>query len=483
MRLRSTAMALTLTLAVAACGRSSTKDAAPSTAPGGATTTPSAQPGLDQGGFGDLGVVCQNAKDATVLKATDVGVTASEIDVTTFSDPGYAGAKGLNQELFDTATAFANWCNQHGGINGRKINVTLADGKLFEAQQRMVEACDAKTFMAVGGGNVFDDNMQKDRLSCKYGAIPQVAGYLVTGIAADSELTKQPVPNPGNQQPVGSYLYLKKAFPASMDHIGILTGQLPTTEVVAKRNQEALVQLGDKVVYNGEYPPAGADNWRPYVAAMQAAGVKGLYWVGQPALLGTMLSQAKGLGLKLDWVQTDANHYDQVLFDSAKPVEAADGVYVRSAFAPFIGVSDAAMNPATKQYIDMVNQFAGSSKKVAYLGDQALSAWLLWAKGASSCGADLTRDCVWAALDKVTSWTGGGLHAAQDPGTGKAANCYVLFEAKTGKFIEADISPNDGIYNCDKQNVVELKGNYGAGAKCPNPAYKSDPKPSTCGTK
>jgi hypothetical protein len=29
---------------------------------------------------------------------------------------------------------------------------------------------------------------------------------------------------------------------------------------------------------------------------------------------------------------------------------------------------------------------------------------------------------------------------------------------------------------------VELKGDYGEGAKCPNPEYANDPKPSTCGT-
>jgi ABC-type branched-subunit amino acid transport system substrate-binding protein len=489
-RLRSIAIALTLPLVIAACGRSSTNTATPSSDNGGGTgtTVAGSQAGLDQGGFGDLGVICKKASDPSALKATDVGVKADEIDVTTFSDPGFSGAKGLNQEMFDTAVAFANWCNKFGGINGRKIKVTLADGKLFESEQRMVEACDAKTFMAVGGGSVFDDTMQKDRMDCSSGAIPQVAGYLVTATASDSELTKQPVPNPGTTQPVGAFLWLKKTFPDTWDHIGVLTGQLPTTEVVAKRNEEALATIGGKVVYSGEYPPAGTDNWRPYVAAMQSKGVRGLYWVGQPQGLAQMLSAAKGLGLKLDWVQSDANHYDDVLFKNANPVSAVDGVTVRSAFAPFL--SGVKMTTATQQYVDMVQQYdtctsavvnCTAEKKIAYLGDQALSAWLLWAKATDSCGADVTRDCVWAALDKVQTWTGGGLHAETFPGSGKASPCFIVFLAKNGKFTQPDISPTDGIYNCDEQNIVPLKKNYGAGAKCPNPAYKSDPKPSTCG--
>ncbi len=437
-------------------------------------------------------MLCKKASDPSALKATDVGVKADEIDVTTFSDPGYSGAKGLDQELFDTAAAFTNWCNSFGGINGRKIHVTLADGKLFESQQRMVEACDAKTFMAVGGGSVFDDTMQKDRLGCKSGAIPQVAGYLVTVTASDSDLTKQPLPNPGNSQTVGAYNYLKQKFPQDWSHIGIMTGEIATTEVVAKRNQEALEGMGAKIVYNGLYPPQGTDNWRPYVSAMQAKGVKGLYWVGQPAGLGQMVSAAKGLGLKLDWIQTDANHYDPTLFTNANPQSAANGIYVRSAIAPFL--PGAPMNAVTSQYVQLVKQndactsavsttggtACTATKKIAYLGDQSMSAWLLWAKGVDACGANVTRDCVWAQLNKVTSWTGGGLHAETNPGTGVAPACYVLFEAQNGKFTMPNINADNGIYNCDPSNVVALKGNYGKGAKCPNPAYASDPIPSKC---
>ncbi len=486
------AIALTIPLIAAACGRSSTNTAPPPSNGNGSGTTASSQ-GLADGAFGNLGVVCQKAKDPSALKATDVGVTANSINVTTFSDPGYPGAAGLDQELFDTAVAFTNWCNSFGGLNGRKIHVTLADGALTQSEQRMVEACDAGTFMAVGGGSVFDDTMQKDRLGCKTGAIPQVAGYLVTVTASDSDLTKQPLPNPGNEQTVGAYNYLKTKFPQDWAHIGIMTGQLPTTETVAQRNQEALQGMGAKIVYNGLYPPQGASDWRPYVSAMQSHGVKGLYWVGQPAGLGQMLSAAKGLGLKLDWIQTDANHYDPVLFDNSKPVSVANGVYVRSAISPFLPGEKA--NAVTQQYEQMVQQYdtctadvsttgpskCKETKKVAYLGDQAMSAWMLFAQGVNACGADVTRDCVWAALNKVNSWTGGGLHAQTDPGTGEAPTCYVLFLAQDGKFvIPSDFHATQDIYNCDPSNVVKLHGNYGTGAKCPNAAFKSDPIPSKC---
>ena len=64
-------------------------------------------------------------------------MTADSIQVSTFSDPGFQGRLGLNQEMFDTAEAFSKWCNDHGGINGRKIVLKERDAKLTEFQQRV----------------------------------------------------------------------------------------------------------------------------------------------------------------------------------------------------------------------------------------------------------------------------------------------------------------------------------------------------------
>jgi hypothetical protein len=106
---------------------------------------------------------------------------------------------------------------------------------------------------------------------------------------------------------------------------------------------------------------------------------------------------------------------------------------------------------------------------------------LLFAKAADECGAELTRDCVWEKAQAITEWTGGGLHAPQDLKTKNASNCFALLKVANGKFtLDNGIKPTDGIFNCTEGNVVKLKGDYGTGAKCPNPAYASDPKPSTC---
>ena len=128
-------------------------------------------------------------------------MTADSLQVSTFSDPGFQGRLGLNQELFDTADAFTSWCNEHGGIHGRKIVLEKRDAKLAEYQQRVIEACDQGDFFMVGGGAVFDDTGQQDRLAC---GLPAIPGYVVTPAAIEADLSIQPVPIPNNEDPLAS---------------------------------------------------------------------------------------------------------------------------------------------------------------------------------------------------------------------------------------------------------------------------------------
>ena len=73
----------------------------------------------------------------------------------------------------------------------------------------------------------------------------------------------------------------------------------------------------------------------------------------------------------------------------------------------------------------------------ALLGVQAWSAWLLFAEAAKACGSDLTRRCVYEHAKQIHDWTGGGLHAATDPGANRRRGCYLLIEAN------AKVGPGD----------------------------------------
>ena len=126
-RKRWIVVAMCIAVLTAGCGRS---DDSSEGDDGSTTTTVStAQPA--SGDFGSLTDVCQPG-DATGATAT--GVTDDEIRIATFSDAGFSGRPGLNQEFFDTAEVFSKWCNDAGGINGRKIVVDEHDAALTEVQ-------------------------------------------------------------------------------------------------------------------------------------------------------------------------------------------------------------------------------------------------------------------------------------------------------------------------------------------------------------
>jgi ABC-type branched-subunit amino acid transport system substrate-binding protein len=474
--LRWLAMVAVVALVASACGRSDNNASGDDSGGGGSSTTPTtAQQAA--GSFGDIKEpICGPAK-GTNTPNSDVGVTANSVQVSTFSDPGFVGRPGLNQELFDTATAFAGWCNAAGGINGRKIVLKKRDAKLTEFQQRVIEACQQKDFAMVGGGAVFDDTGQKERLAC---GLPTIAGYVVTPQASEADLTYQPVPNPLGTLSDGDWKWLGEQFPDATKKVAAITGAISTTQTVLRRYQEAMKDLGWKVVYSDTYNPNGESNWRPKAEGIKSSGAKALVWVGEPKFLGQLMKALSDIGYKLDFVRADANQYDPLLTSTAGV--AADGVYVRSVFYPFLDPTEAKKNPATQQYLDIMNKYAGSNAKIALLGIQGLSAWVLFAKAASECGTDLTRDCVWQKIGQIHDWTGGGLQAGQDVGNSKPSTCFSELVVKGGQFQLADVHPNQGIYLCKDGDLLAIKGDYGSGAKCPNPAYASDPKPSNCGS-
>lgn len=449
-KFRWLALLLALALVAAACGRSDDKSSgggsSTSTTSGSSTQTTSDT-------FGTLNKVCQGG-NATGSPAQ--GVTPTSVKIGVFSDPGFSGRPGLNQELFDTATVFSKWCNDNGGINGRKIEVDDHDAALTNVKAQMTSAC-ADDFMLVGGGAVFDQDGVKTRLEC---LMPDIAGYLVSPEARGADLAVQPVPNAVTTIPSGDMKYLAKKYPDGAKNYGVLAGDIATTKVVGEQYAELANSLGWHQVYNDVYPAIGVSDWTQYAQAIKSSGVKGLIWVGEPEFLAKLEQALNNIGYAPDFIRTDANHYDRKLIDNGGAA-IKDNVFVRSVFYPF---EEAGKNPATKQYLDLFAKYLPNGKNRTYLGLQAMSAWLLFAQAAKACGNDLTRKCVYDNAKKVTSWTGGGLHAQTDPGAGTAPFCFTVEQATPKGFVRVkDLNPNQGIFHCDPKDVYKLKKDYGQG--------------------
>jgi hypothetical protein len=91
----------------------------------------------------------------------------------------------------------------------------------------------------------------------------------------------------------------------------------------------------------------------------------------------------------------------------------------------------------------------------------AVSAWTLWAKSATECGADLTQQCILAKAGRYTNWTAGGLFPPHStvPGKQVQPDCLFLMRLTPNGFVydRKVTQPNRGLYNCDPQNLTPVK--------------------------
>lgn len=453
---RALSLILVLTLsATAACTRSG-DDTEAGTGDDSTTTSSTATSSgddatlLENGGFGDLESVCS---DGDAKGATDTGVTDTEIRLGTVTDKGFTGRPGLNKEMIDAAVAFTKWCNEQGGILGRKLVVDDLDARLTEYEARITEACE-KDFALVGGGNVFDEDPKDLRVKC---GLANIAGFVVSPRGRVAKLQVQPVPNTVYEFPVGAHRRVAELYPDAIQGYGIITGNVQSTKTVRDQSVEAVEQLGWKVVYNREYAVINETGWRNFVLEMRDEGVKVLEYVGEPENLAILNGFMQTEGWYPEVIMLTANIYDPNYLKEAG--DSAGNAFIRTAFHPFELASD---NKATQDYLDLMEQY-NPDGKVAALGAQGISSWLLFATAAAQCGSELTRACLLEKAEATTDWTGGGLHAPQRPGNGKASNCFALLTVtKTGfEYAEEATKPNEGIYSCDEGNVVTLKRDYG----------------------
>ncbi|QYG93637.1 ABC transporter substrate-binding protein [Iamia sp. SCSIO 61187] len=446
------AVLVTLAMVAAGCTRSDDETetgAQETTAPEGGGGEPD---GGGAGSFGDLEDVC-GPGDAT--GDTAQGVTSDSIQVGTISDPGFVGRQGLNQELFDATEVFTTWCNEAGGINGREIEVVERDAKITEYKQRITEACQ-EDFMLVGGGGVFDDTGQEERLGC---LLPEIPAYQVSSAARGADLAVRPLPTALDELPIATFQYIEQRFPDSTGDVGFLTGNVPSTVVVDAQNQEAVESLGWDITYEAQYNAIGEASWTPFAQAMQSDGVRGLVYTGEPENFAKLLQAFDDISYELDWAVVGGNALDATFIE-------VGGASIRNVFMlasvvpPFL----AEENPATQQYLDLFEEHLPEGKSEALLGYNSFSAWLLFATAVKACGSEVTRACVFEEASGITDWTGGGLHAATDPSSGKGPRCAMVVEASPDGFaVPDDFETTDGLFRCADDSVVTLEGDYGEG--------------------
>jgi ABC-type branched-subunit amino acid transport system substrate-binding protein len=424
------------------------------------TTAPPSDPGPGPGDFGSLVAVCgpnEGGGEIPDLGDDEIqGLSVDTIKLATIADPGFQGSPGLNQEIFDAGEAFAEWCNEAGGINGKQIDLTLRDAKLTNYQPVLEQAC-TEDFAVVGDGAVQDNLWADVGRAC---GLIDIAGFSVTaekaGRAGDDPVSTrqvQPVPNPADEVAVGANVILQEEFPDTAASTGLIYADFQTLVNQYEKERAGFEEIGHVIIHTDVYNILGEDNWTPFAVSIRAAGVEFLRLIGEPDNGAQLKLALAEIGYSPAVTLQETNFYDPNYITAGG--DAVEGDYIRTVFWPF---EEADRNPATRAYLDILEAQGG---KIATLGVQSMSAWLLFATLAKECDLenDLSRSCILERASQVTAWEGGGLHAASSPATNQGARCTIVLRIENGEFVRwaPEVDGGDGGYACDPAYVTPIE--------------------------
>jgi ABC-type branched-subunit amino acid transport system substrate-binding protein len=421
---------------------------------GDASKGPGIESGDDGPKVGSLPVPCgEGSGTPKAPPAGTEGVTADTIKIAVISDKS-GQVKVPTASIEESMKAFVKFCNDFGGINGRKLELKPIDSKLFSHLEATKEACAAGVFAIVGSGSVTDNQGAQAMVDC---GLIEVPAYAVTAAKSLSDNVVMPLPNPTNEFNIGPAKWIKDKYPDAIKKSAILHGDIEAVNVQAARVIEAYKSQGFKFTYDKKTAVI-QENYASEVRAMKDKGIKYVTMVSATQEVVKLLHDMKTQGFEPEVVDLGQQYYDPELL--AEP--GAEGALVQLNTVPFEEEEDSKALQAYRAAYEQV----GTDVKATSLGVQSFSAGLLFATAVKAAGDDLTRENVLAELRKIDDWDGGGLHFPGHAGTNAVSTCFMYSEVKGGKFVR--LHPKKATtFDCKsgKAYVKELSGDYGAGAK------------------
>ena len=380
------------------------------------------------------------------------GVGPKNIKIAVFNDESNTAVPGLEKEFVQFGDAFAAWCNASGGIDGRHIVIDSRDAALFNAGQVTNEACQSD-FMAVGGGLVFDDESAPVRVACGLG---QISGYVVSDPATTAPLQV----NPSNINPkyvsAGYFLTLAKKYPQAVKDAAFGAENNPNILEPEHKFEDAAEDMGWNVK-TFQVAPIEVDDWSPYVQQMSTGGYQAV-WPSDTGNLGPYLQAMNTIGYDPAFLLAGVQFYNQATIKAMQGLHLPP-IYIETNWWP---LEMASQSPSTEQLLQVMHTYA-KGDTVDFDDEEAAEAWLLWAKSASACGANLTVSCVLNNAAATKNWSAGGIEAPQAQLTMSNENpvpgpCFALLQATTKGFVYAKsvTHPTQSIWNCNPKNTVQF---------------------------
>jgi ABC-type branched-subunit amino acid transport system substrate-binding protein len=410
--------------AVPSTGPSTPAGALPSAVPGltgpqGATAAPTAVPGGNGG-------------------ATDVGVTATSIQVGTVAD--LSGPEpGLFQGVVAGAQAYLAMVNSQGGVHGRTIRTKVADSQLDCNQTTNAYTSLLPSVFAVVSSMSLYDNCAMPALN-KHPQVPDVS-FAFDGNHSKRATTFQVQPFvPGAR--TGPFLALGKAFPQIKNAVGAIYPDVAGARLAWSYYKAALASIGYTVVYEAAVPPTQVD-YTQYVFGMRQAGVQMAMVIIDAPRDEAFIRAAQQQRWSPAVIEAPGPLYDPS-FPQAVGTDLTN-IYIDTGFALFLNKDERRIK-GVAQFQDWMARTAPDQP----LNQFAVYGWAhagLFVQALRDAGPHLTRAGLVTALRKIHSFTADGLVISGDPGAQKPQTCFLLAHYVSGTWQRWN-SPADGA-RCD----------------------------------
>jgi hypothetical protein len=412
-------------------------------------------------------------------KATEVGVTASEIHIAVIADVDNPFAPGLFQGAVDGVKAGAAYLNSKdggGGLAGRKVVVDFYDSKLNgnESRNATIQGCQ-NAYALVGTSALFLTQVE-DIVNCKDQAgaatgIPDVSA-VTTGVPESCSPMAFPAfgtqidcatvnSNPQtfnvNQGPSKYDVSKSKADLHGVTIIGNDTKDAArggTLGALAAQKAGIKMDQGDPAV-----AVSGRDPQSVFTPIVQKMKTDKSNWSlniasANQALLFRNEATLQGIDPSSVLWECSSCYGNELITKNASDFE---GEVQQLGFLPF---EEKSVNATVANFVKYMKQVGGKPDQFAAY---SWAATLAFADGVNavvkSDGVNgLTRTNLITAIKGLTDFDAGGMLGKRSFKDGKITSCFLVVQFKSGKWVR-QYPTKKGTFDCKKSNATTVKGN------------------------
>src|SRR5436190_4403183 len=290
-----------------------------------------------------------NTANASTGGATDVGVTASQINlgwVGTLTGP----VPGIFRGALVGTEAFLNYQNSKGGVMGRQLKLLPGDDALDSGKNRAAHLqLKDKVFSFVGSFSVNDDGGAAVVNQC---GCPDVSGNLSQPMQ-NSQYHYGPQPQPLGWRSGPPKWYAQKFGPDVISHWAFFVSQNAASEAIGANMRKVYEKEGFRVVYTRTVPP-NDNNQTADVVQMQRAGVRAISWEGDLQGMSKLAAAMRQQNFSVDLANWGNSMYDSNTF-KVTTADVLKNTQIDSAYGMFLG-EDADKVPEIKLFDDWMKR-------------------------------------------------------------------------------------------------------------------------------